>query len=71
MSILTCIPSFTVKFFFQSIYNDYANQTYFYTVSHIYKSSPLKPPNQTKPNLAAIVLMWSPFKIMSDGPALS
>jgi hypothetical protein len=30
------------------------------------KSSPLKPLNQIKPNLAG----WDPFKIVSDSPAL-
>jgi hypothetical protein len=29
MSSLTYIPSFSVKFFFQPIYTDYANKAYF------------------------------------------
>jgi hypothetical protein len=35
-----------------------------------HKSSPLKPPNQIKPNLAGMVPGWVPFKIVSDSPAL-
>jgi hypothetical protein len=35
-----------------------------------FKSSPLKPLNQIKPNLAGMVPGWVPFKIMSDSPAL-
>ena len=35
-----------------------------------YKSSPLKPLNQIKPNLAGIVPGWVPFKIVSDSAAL-
>jgi hypothetical protein len=34
------------------------------------KSSPLKPPNQIKANLAGMVLGWSPFNSVSDSPAL-
>jgi hypothetical protein len=34
------------------------------------KSSPLKPLNQIKANLAGMVLGWSPFNIVSDSPAL-
>ena len=55
MSSLTYIPGFSVKFFFQPIYTDYAN---------------LKPLNQIKPNLAGMVLGWSPFNVVSDSPAL-
>jgi hypothetical protein len=36
----------------------------------VYKSSPLKPLNQIKPNLAGMVSGWVPFKIVSDSPAL-
>jgi hypothetical protein len=35
-----------------------------------YISSPLKPLNQIKANLAGMVLGWSPFNIVSDSPAL-
>jgi hypothetical protein len=35
-----------------------------------FKSSPLKPLNQIKPNLAGMVPGWVPFKIMFDSPAL-
>ena len=35
-----------------------------------FKSSPLKPLNQIKPNLAGMVPGWVPFKIVSDSPAL-
>ena len=35
-----------------------------------FKSSPLKPLNQIKPNLAGMVPGWFPFKIVSDSPAL-
>jgi hypothetical protein len=35
-----------------------------------FKSSPLKPLNQIKPNLAGMVPEWVPFKIVSDSPAL-
>ena len=35
-----------------------------------FKSSPLKPLNQIKANLAGMVLGWSPFNIVSDNPAL-
>jgi hypothetical protein len=34
------------------------------------KSSPLKPLNQIKPNLAGMVPGWFPFKNVSDSPAL-
>jgi hypothetical protein len=34
------------------------------------KSSPRKPLNQIKANLAGMVLGWSPFNIVSDSPAL-
>ena len=50
MSSLTYILGFSVKFFFQPIYTDYTNWTYFD------KRSFLKPLNQIKPNLAGIVL---------------
>ena len=33
-----------------------------------FKSSPLKPLNQIKPNLAGMVPGWVPFKIVSDSP---
>jgi hypothetical protein len=35
-----------------------------------FKSSPLKPLNQIKPNLAGMVPGWFPFKNVSDSPAL-
>ena len=35
-----------------------------------FKSFPLKPLNQIKPNLAGMVPGWVPFKIVSDSPAL-
>jgi hypothetical protein len=35
-----------------------------------FKSSPLKPLNQIKPNLAGMVAGWVPFKIVSDSPTL-
>jgi hypothetical protein len=35
-----------------------------------FKSSPLKPLNQIKPNLAGMVPWWVPFKIVSNSPAL-
>ena len=41
----------------------------FYKRSHL-KTSPLKPLNQIKPNLAGMVAGWVPFKIVSDSPAL-
>ena len=63
-SSLTYISGFSVKFFFQSIYTDYANQAYF--DKRLFKLSPLKPLNQIKPNLAG----WVPFKIVTDSPAL-
>ena len=56
---------FSVKFFFQPIYTDYANQAYFDKRSY-FKSSPLKPLNQIKPNLAG----WVPFKIVSVSAVL-
>ena len=34
-----------------------------------FKSSPLKPLNQIKPNLAGMVPGWVPFKIVSNSPA--
>jgi hypothetical protein len=34
------------------------------------KSSPLKLPNQSQPNFAEMIIMWSPFKIMSDSAVL-
>ena len=34
-----------------------------------FKSSPLKLLNQIKPNLAGMVPVWVPFKIVSDRPA--
>jgi hypothetical protein len=36
----------------------------------IFNSSPLKPLNQFKANLAGIVLGWSPFYFVSDSPTL-
>ena len=65
---LTYIPDFTVKFFFQPIYTDYANWAYFDKIT--FKSSPLKLLNQIKPNLAGMVPGWVPFKIVSDSSAL-
>ena len=35
-----------------------------------FKSSPLKPLNQIKPNLAGMVPGWVPLKFVSDSPAL-
>jgi hypothetical protein len=35
-----------------------------------FKSSPLKPLKQIKPNLAGMVPGWVPFKIVSHSPAL-
>jgi hypothetical protein len=35
-----------------------------------FKSSPLKPLNQIKPNLAGMVPGWLPFKIVSNRPSL-
>jgi hypothetical protein len=35
-----------------------------------FKSSPLKPLNQIKPNLAGMVPGWVPFKIVSNSPTL-
>ena len=35
-----------------------------------FKSFPLKPLNQIKPNVAGMVPGWVPFKIMSDSPHL-
>jgi hypothetical protein len=35
-----------------------------------FKSFPLKPLNQIKPNLAGMVIGWVPLKIVSDSPAL-
>ena len=61
-SSLTYILHFSVKFFFQPIYTDYA---YFVERSHLIFSKPL---NQIKPNLA--VPGWVPFKIVCDSPAL-
>jgi hypothetical protein len=34
------------------------------------KSSPLKILSQSQPNFAEMILGWSPFKIVSDSPAL-
>ena len=68
-SSLTYIPGFSVKFFVQPIYTDYANWAYF-DKKITFKSSPLKPLNQIKPNLAGMVPGWVPFKIVSDSPAL-
>ena len=48
------ISDFSVKFFFQLIYADYANWAYFDKRSHL--NLPLKPLNQIKPNLAWMVL---------------
>jgi hypothetical protein len=50
MSSLAYIPDFSVNFFFQPIYTDYANWAYFDKRSHL-KSCSLKPLNQVKPNL--------------------
>ena len=70
MGSLTYIPDFSLKYFFQPIYTDYANYAYF--VKKItFKSFPLsKLLNQIKPNLAGMVLGWVPFRIMSDSYAL-
>ena len=43
---------FSVQFFFQLIYTDCANWEYFDKIT--FKSSPLKPLNQIKPNLAGV-----------------
>jgi hypothetical protein len=53
-SSLTYIPFFPVKFFFQPIYTDYASRAYF-NKQITFKSSPLKPLNQIKPNLAGMI----------------
>jgi hypothetical protein len=53
-SSLTYIPDFSVKFFFQQIYTDYANWAYYDKRSHL-KSSPLKPLNQAKANFPWVV----------------
>ena len=66
-SSLIYILDFSVKFSFQPIYTDYTNWTYF-DKQITFKSSPLKPLNQIKANLAGMVLEWSPFNIMSDNP---
>ena len=63
-SSLSYIPNFSVKYFFQPIYTDYANKAYFDKRSH------LKPLNQIKPNLGGMVPGWVPFKVVSDSPAL-
>jgi hypothetical protein len=55
MRRLTYIPGFSVKFFFQPIYADYTNWTYFDKRSHLNLLS-LKSLNQIKPDLAGIVL---------------
>ena len=68
-SSLTYIPFFSVKYFFQPIYTDYANQAYFDKRSHL-NLLLLKPLNQIKPNLAGMVLGWSPFNSVSDSPTL-
>jgi hypothetical protein len=49
-SSLTYILGFSVKFFFQPIYTNYANWAYFDKRS--FKSSPQKLLNQIKANLA-------------------
>ena len=67
-SLITYILGFSVKFFFQTIYTDYANQAYFDKRSHL--NLLLKPLNQIKANLAGMVLGWSPFNIVSDSHAL-
>ena len=41
-----------------------------YVVNFTFKSSPLKPLNQIKPNLAGMVPGWVPFQIVSHSPAL-
>ena len=67
MRRLTYIPGFSVKFFFQPIYADYTNWTYFDKRSHLNLLS-LKPLNQIRANLTGMVLGWSPFNIVSDSP---
>ncbi len=64
-SSLTYILGFSVKYFFQPIYTDYANLAYFDK-----RSSLLKPLNQIKPNLAGMVPGWVPFKIVSVSTVL-
>jgi hypothetical protein len=56
-SSLTYIPSFSVKFFFQPIYTDYA----YFDKKITFKSSPLKLLNQIKPNLAGMVSGFNQF----------
>jgi hypothetical protein len=68
-SSLTYILGFSVKFTFQPIYTDYAIWAYF-DKKITFKSSPLKPLNQIKPNLAGMDPGWVPFKFVSDSPAL-
>ena len=65
MSSLTYIPGFSVKFFFQTIYTDYANYAYFYKRSHL---NLLLWNRWTK--LKQIWLWWFPCNIVSDSPAL-
>jgi hypothetical protein len=65
------ILGFSVKFFIQPIYTDYANWAYFDKRSYLPgKSSSLKPLNQIKPNMVGMVPGWAPFKFVSDSPAL-
>ena len=54
MSNSTYITYCSVKFYFQQIYTDYANYSYFDKRSHLIYF------------LAGMVLEWSPFKIVSD-----
>ena len=69
MSSLTYNPSFSVEFFFQPIYTDYANYAYFDKTSHLN----LLPWNRWA-KLKQIWLGWSlgmsSFNIVSDRPAL-
>ena len=66
-SSLRFLTGFSVKFFFQPIYTDCANQAYFDKRSRLNLLN-LKLLNQIKPNMARMVPRWVPFKIVSDSP---
>jgi hypothetical protein len=67
--IKSYIPAFSVKFCFQPIYTYYANWAYFDKGLDL-NPFPLKLLDQIKQNVVGMALGCSPFKIVSDNPAL-
>ena len=68
MSFLTCITGFFMNFELLPILTDYEIKKRGDEIKK--KSSPLKLLSQFQPNFAAMILRWSPFKIVSVSAVL-